>query len=75
MSKVPAFTRAVADDVERFRAMRPEERLALFFQLCDLTDSVVNARPNSDRLRSPNRRSAEAEALWRRIARVSGRGG
>jgi len=67
MGKLPAFTRAVPDDAERFRSMSREERLALFFELCDLTDSIVNNRPEPGRLREPNLRSAEADALWRRL--------
>ena len=53
--------------------MPPAERLDLLFQLCDLTDSVVNARPNCEQLRKPHRRSADAEALWRRLMLASRR--
>jgi hypothetical protein len=28
--------------------MTPEERLAVFVELCDLTDSIVNARPDAE---------------------------
>lgn len=55
------------DDLERFRAMTPEERVALFFELCELTDSIVRARPDADRLREPTPRSPESEALWKRF--------
>lgn len=74
VSKLPPFVGAVPDDVERFRAMSPTERLELFIELCDLTDSVVNARPDADQLRRPERRSDEAEALWKGLMSGSGRG-
>ncbi len=74
MGKLPAFTRAVPDDAERFRSMSSEQRLALFFELCDLTDSIVNNRPEPPRLRAPNPRSAEADALWRRLMATTRRG-
>lgn len=54
-------------DAERFASMTPEERLALFIELCDLADSIVNARPDREALRAPTPRSAEAEALWERL--------
>ncbi len=57
---------------DRFRGMSPEQRLTLFFELCDLTDSIVDARPDAERLRAGTPRSAESEALWRRLM---GRGG
>jgi hypothetical protein len=55
------------DDRERFAAMTPEERLEIFIQLCDLTDSIVNGRPDAERLRAPVPRSPESEALWKRL--------
>lgn len=47
--------------------MTPAERLALFIELCDLTDSIVAGRPDADRLRAPTPRSDEALATWRRL--------
>ncbi len=47
--------------------MSPAERLALFLELCDLTDAIVEARPTKERLRSGTPRSDEAEALWKRL--------
>lgn len=49
------------------RAMTPEARLQLFVELCDLTDSIVDERPNSSALRAPAGRTPESEALWRRL--------
>lgn len=54
-------------DVGRFSAMTPEERLELFLELCDLTDSIVRDRPNVEALLSPTPRSPESEALWQRL--------
>jgi hypothetical protein len=55
------------DDTERFARMSPEERLSLFLELCDLTDGIVANRPDAERIRRGTPRSAEAEALWRRL--------
>ncbi len=55
------------DDVRRFARMTPEERLAIFLELCVLTDSIVRNRPDADALRAATPRSPEAEALWRRL--------
>lgn len=74
MGKLPSFARNMPDDRDRFRAMTPEQRLALFIQLCDVTDSVVNARPDPSRLRQPHPRSTEAEALWQRLMLAADRG-
>jgi hypothetical protein len=57
------------DDRLRFVRMSPEERLALFAQLCDLTDSIHAGRPNRAALRAPAPVSAEALALWARLMR------
>lgn len=76
MGRVPAFATASLDeDVDRFAAMRPEERLRLFLELCDLTDSIVAARPDRDALRRGTPRSAESEALWARLMTTRGAGG
>jgi hypothetical protein len=58
---------APPDDADRFANMSVEERLQLFLELCDLTDSIVNARPNRDALRRPTPRSASSEAVWKRL--------
>lgn len=55
------------DDVRRFAEMTPEQRLALFLELCDLTDSIVRDRPDVEALLAPTPRSKEAEALWQRL--------
>lgn len=60
---------AQGSETSRFTAMSPEQRLELFLELCDLTDSIVNARPDAFSLRAPHPRSTEAEALWRDLMR------
>lgn len=55
------------EDDERFARLSPAERLEIFLQLCELTDSIVRNRPDADRLRAPTPRSAESEALWQRL--------
>jgi hypothetical protein len=80
MSRGPAFAFVeLDDDTERFARMTPAERLTLFLELCDLTDSIVEARPDAEALRSGTPRSTDAEALWKRLmaepVRIEGRDG
>ncbi len=56
-----------ARDRDRFRAMTPEERLRVFVELCELTDSISLARPDAERLRAGTPLSPESEALWTRL--------
>lgn len=58
------------DELRKLRAMSIEDKLALFLELCDLSDSIVNARPDWEKLRAPTRRSAESEALWKRLMKT-----
>ena len=60
-------TSELDDDTERFARMTPAERLALFLELCALTDSIVRNRPDAEALRAPSPRSPESEALWQRL--------
>ena len=64
-----AFAEAAAadDDVDRFAAMTPEERLVVFLELCELTHSIVTERANAEDLLAPTPRSPESEALWMRL--------
>jgi hypothetical protein len=64
---LPAFVDTEERDSDRFARMTPEQRLVLFFELCDLTDSIVAGRPDPAALRAPAPRSAESEALWQRL--------
>lgn len=69
--RVPPFAEPPgADAAERYAAMSPEVRIALCLELCDLTDSVVSGRPDSDALRQAHPRSVESLALWRRLMQV-----
>jgi hypothetical protein len=54
-------------DTERFARMHPEQRLKLFLELCDLTDSIQRARPDASQLRRGTPVAAETEALLRRL--------
>ncbi|MFW6197760.1 MAG: hypothetical protein ACOC5B_02735, partial [Myxococcota bacterium] len=66
--KPPFFRPAEIDhQTERFARMTPEERLQIFVELCDLTDSIQRNRPDRGALRQSTPRSAEAEALWKRL--------
>ena len=53
--------------------MSPEQRLAIFLELCALTDSIVRNRPDAEALRAPTARSPESEAFWRRLIAESRR--
>jgi hypothetical protein len=63
------FAEVEVDDLARFTRMTPEQRLALFAQLCDLTDSVQAGRPDRAALRAPAPISEEAAALWTKLMR------
>jgi len=52
------------EDTRRFARMTPSQRLALFLELCDLTDAIQAGRPDRERLRAAQLRSEEAIALW-----------
>jgi hypothetical protein len=67
--RLPDFEEERALDTERFARMTMAERLKLFLELCDLTDSIQRDRPNVLELRRGTPLSAEAEALWQRLIR------
>jgi hypothetical protein len=56
-----------AAETARYARMTPEQRLALFLQLCDLTDDVQRGRPDRSALRAPAPLDAEALALWAQL--------
>lgn len=62
------------DDTARFAAMRTEQRIALCLELCDLADSIVEGRPDSDALRRAHPRSAESLELWQKLMKAGFRG-
>ena len=63
------------DDTARFARMSTEERLALFLQLCDLTDAIQAGRPGGSISREGHPRSDEALALWARLMHSARDGG
>ncbi len=72
MIRVPAADLRMCEedrDTERLAKMTPAERLALFLELCDLTDSITAGRPDAARLRAPTPRSTETEATRLGVAR------
>ena len=54
-------------ETERYARMTSEERLALFLELCDLTDEIQRGRPDGERLRAPAPRTEDSIELWRRL--------
>jgi hypothetical protein len=58
-----------ADDTLRFARMTPEQRLALFFELCELMDAVQADLPNRQALRAPHPLSEESVTLWAKLMR------
>jgi hypothetical protein len=64
----------IPDETERFANMSPAQRLQIFVELCELTDSIVRGRPDADALRRAHPRSEEAEALWARLMTQQRRG-
>ena len=64
---LPPFVHAEQSDVERFSRMTPEGHLAIFLELCDLTDSIIAGRPDPETLRARTPRSKESDALWQRL--------
>jgi hypothetical protein len=63
--RVPGFEEDRSLDTERFARMTVEQRLSLFLELCDLTDSIQRDRPNVLELRRGTPLSAEA--VWQRL--------
>lgn len=67
--------RAAVDERDRYAAMTPEERLAVFEQVCDLARAILDERPDraavlADREPMP----AAAEAAWQRLVAEARRG-
>lgn len=67
MQQSPFRREEIDRETERFARMTPEERLRIFLELCDLTDSIQRERPDAEALRHPVPRSPEAEQLWKRL--------
>jgi len=55
-------------DLERYRAMTPNQRLEIFVEVCELADAMLRDRPDRDRvLAYQEPLSEEAERTWRRL--------
>jgi hypothetical protein len=67
--------REVVDDAERYAAMTPEERLAVFVEVCELARTILEGRPDRARVLSEvEPLPPTAEAAWRRLVAESRRG-
>jgi len=63
------------DDAERYAAMTPEQRLAVFVEVCELARTILESRPDRARVLSENEpMPPAAEAAWRRLVAESRRG-
>jgi hypothetical protein len=69
MSAAPPWRQAPEpEELERWRAMSPDERLAHFVQACELARAILEHRPDaSEVLQRRVPLSAEAEATWLRL--------
>lgn len=62
------------DDRARYAAMTPEERLAIFADVCELARTILEERPDRQRILSGNEPlPAHAEATWLRLVREARR--
>ena len=63
------------DDRDRYAAMTPEERLAVFVEVCELARTILEGRPDRARvLADVEPMPPEAEAAWKRLVVESRRG-
>ena len=56
------------DDTERFARMTPEQRLAIFLELCVLTDSIVRNQRELVAMLGQDERIAKWDELCARVA-------
>lgn len=67
--------RDALDDAERYASMTPEERLAVFVEVCELTRTILEERPDRARvLEDREPMPAAAEVAWRRLVARGRRG-
>jgi hypothetical protein len=58
------------DDRDRYAAMTPEQRLAIFEDVCALACTILEAHPERTRILADNEpMPAAAAAVWRRLVR------
>jgi hypothetical protein len=66
--------RDALDDRERYAVMTPEERLLAFGEVCELARTILEARPDRERILGENEpMPPAAEATWRRLVREARR--
>jgi hypothetical protein len=67
--------RDAVDDRERYAAMTPEQRLVAFTEACELARTIIEGRPDRERILAENEpMPPAAEAAWLRLVREA-RGG
>jgi hypothetical protein len=58
------------DECERYAAMTPEERLAIFEEVCELARTILEEHPERARILAEDEpMPPAAEAAWRRLVR------
>jgi hypothetical protein len=58
------------DDRDRYAAMTPEQRLAIFEEVCELARTILEEHPDRARiLRENEPMPVTADATWRRLVR------
>jgi len=62
------------DDRERYAAMTPEDRLAIFADVCELARTILEERPDRARILAENEpMPPAADETWLRLVRESRR--
>ncbi len=60
--------RKALDDRDRYAAMTPEERLAVFVEVCELARTIIESRPDRAAILAGNEpMPAAAAATWKRL--------
>lgn len=68
---IARFIAAASKQDAKLAPLTPEAGIALCLELCELTDAIIDGRPNAEALRQPHPRSAEALALWQRLMKAA----
>jgi hypothetical protein len=64
--------RDALDDRERYASMTPEERLAVFVEVCELAEAILADRPDrKEVLAHVDPLPPDAERTWQRLVRES----
>lgn len=62
------------DDRDRYAAMSPEQRLDIFLEVCELARTILEERPDRERILAENEPMPRAaEAAWLRLVREARR--